>query len=233
MFRVAVLLSAASVPADGDVQRVLARASDILFQKTGERMSQSDLVAVGAGSPLSQAVVYVNAHESSPPDGVLAFSDDFVATTYGGYSQTFALPPGNVNRFPSPVVGEYRGYLAVVDFFHKYARCGYDSAGNRTRDRSGGGECRNRSGLTCINNGRYWMCPDALNDLYADPDYFTGCSAVHEFMHPFGTEGNFDHYGTAQCVARTGMSQVDAQSTALFQQNCGMCPDLYGKFRHR
>lgn len=233
LFRVVVLLSSTKVPGDGDVQRVFARANDILFQKTGERMSQLDVVTLGPGSPLTQAVDYVNAHAASPPDGILAFADDFTAITYGGYSQTFALPAGHVNRFPSPVVGAYRGYLAVVHFFHLYARCGYDSAGNRVSNRSTGGECRNRTGLTCVSNGRYWMCPDAVDDLYADADYFTGCSVVHEFMHPFGTDGNFDHYGTTQCMSRTGMSQADAQNVALFQQNCGMCPDLYGKFRHR
>jgi hypothetical protein len=233
LFQVAVLLSASRVPAPQDVTRVFARATDILLQKTGERMTQTDLASVGPGSALSQATAYVNAHASSPPDGVLALSDDPTSTTYGGYSQTFNLPPPNQNRFPSPSFGDGKAYLAVVDFFHMYARCGYDASGNRISDRSSGGECRNQSGLTCVNNGRYWTCPDALTDLYADADSFTGCSLVHEFMHPFGMEGNYDHYGTAQCTARTGMSQADAQDLRLFQQSCGICPDLYQKFRHR
>lgn len=233
LFRVATLLSASRVPTTGDVQRVFDRANDILFQKTTERMVQTDLVSVGPGSPLSHATAYASAHSSAPPDGVLVFSDDSTATAFGGYSQTFTLPAPNVNRFPSPVVGESRGYVAVVHFFHRYARCGYDAAGNRIGETSSGGECRNRSGLVCVDNGRYWMCPDALNDLYADPDHFTACSVVHEFMHPFGSEGNFDHYGTQQCSARTGMSFADATDLRLFQQSCGMCPDLYGRFRHR
>jgi hypothetical protein len=232
-FRVAVLLTAARVPSSDDVRRVFARADEILFLKTGERMTQVDLSNVGAGSPLALTTVYIDAHAAAPPDGVLAFSDDRTATSFGGYSQTFSLPTPNVNGFPSPVAGENRGYLAVVHFFHMYARCGYDDAGNRISDRSANGECRNRSGLVCVNNGRYWTCPDSLNDLYSDPDYFTGCSVVHEFMHPFGREGNFDHYGTAQCTTRIGMSQADAQNLTLFQQSCGMCPDLYPQFKHR
>ena len=231
-FRVALLISAGRAPATADIQRMFVRATDLLFQKTGARMTQTDLTNVGSGLALSQAVSYVEAHATAPPDGVVAFSDDATATTLGGYSQTFSLPSPNVNRYPSPVVGANRGYLAVVDFFHKYARCGYDDAGNRIGTTSANGECRNRSGLVCVNNGRYWMCPDATNDLYADPDYFIGCTVVHEFMHPFGNEGNFDHYGTAQCTSRTGMSQADAQNLNLFQQSCGMCPDLYPKF-HR
>ena len=232
-FRVAVLLSASRAPSPGDVERVFLRANDILLQKTAERMTRTDVVNVGPGTPLSQAIEYVNANATAPPDGVLAFSDDSTASTFGGYSQTFNLPPPNENRFPSPVVGSNRGYLAVVHFFHMYARCGYDNAGNRIGDTSSGGECRNRNGLTCVYNGRYWTCPDTLNDLYADADYFTACTVVHEFMHPFGSEGNFDHYGTAQCISRTGMSQADAQNLSLAQQSCGMCPDLYQKFRHR
>jgi hypothetical protein len=230
-FRVAVLLNASRVPSSSDVSRVFARGNDILFQKTGERMTQIDLMTVGTGSSLSHAVAYANAHSTAPPDGVLTFADDATAASFGGYSQTFDLPAPNQNRYPSPAVGSTKGYLAVVHFFHMYARCGYDDAGNRIGTTSSGGECRNRSGLACVNNGRYWTCPDTLNDLYADPDYFTGCSVVHEFMHPFGTEGNFDHYGTAQCIARTGMSQADAQNLTLAQQSCGMCPDLYQKFR--
>jgi hypothetical protein len=77
------------------------------------------------------------------------------------------------------------------------------------------------------------MYPDALNDLYADPDYFTACNVVHEFMHPFGSEGNFDHYGTQQRSARTGMSQADARRLPPFHKSCGMCPDVYGRFRRR
>lgn len=232
-FRVAVLLSALRAPTADDVSRVFRLANEILLQKTGERMAQTDLVDLGPGSVSTQATAYVNARPTEPPDGILAFSDDSTATAYGGYSLLFDLPPPNENRFPSPVVGSNKGYLAVVNFFHLYARCGYDNSGNRIGETSSGGECRNRSGLTCVNNGRYWMCPDAVNDLYASSDHFTACTVVHEFLHPFGPEGAFDHYGTAQCRARTGMSPAEAQDLARFQQNCGMCPDLYDRFRSR
>jgi hypothetical protein len=77
------------------------------------------------------------------------------------------------------------------------------------------------------------MCPDSLTDLYAQPDRFIACTIVHEFMHPFGAEGNYDHYGTDQCTSRTGMSRAQAQDRRLFQENCGMCPDVYTRFRHR
>jgi len=44
-------------------------ANDILLQKTGERMKQTDLANIGPGFVLSQATAYVNAHASDPPDG--------------------------------------------------------------------------------------------------------------------------------------------------------------------
>jgi len=59
---------------------------------------------------------------------VLAFSDDDTATTYGAYSLTFNLPHRTRIVFlrQSSV---RKAYLAVVDFFHMYASCGYDGWG--------------------------------------------------------------------------------------------------------
>jgi hypothetical protein len=226
-----VLVSAGAAPSSDEIGRVMARAASILTSKTGESMIHDVPVAVGAGVPLSLARSYVNANAAQPPDGILVLSDDQMSTTFGGYSLAFTVPPPFVNPFPSPYAGSDKMYLAVVDFFHKYARCGYDDAGNRVSDRSSGGECRNRSGLLCVNAGRHWMCPDALNDLYADFDYNAACAVVHEFMHPFGNAGNLDHYGTQPCTSRTQMSPAAAIDVTLTQQSCGMCPDVFANFK--
>ena len=232
-FRVTVMISSATAPASADLDRAFARAIDIMFQKTGERMERVGFVNAGRGNATTQAAQYLTTLPTPMPDGVLALSDDATATSFGGYSTTTSLPSPFVNRFPSPVVGANRAYVAVVDFEHKYARCGYDDAGNRIGDRSAGGECRNQNGLLCVNNGRYWQCPDTLTDLYSQPDVFPACTIVHEFMHPFGREGNFDHYGTQQCTSRTGMSPADVTDRRKFQESCGMCPDVYASFRRR
>lgn len=152
---------------------------------------------------------------------------------FGGYSTTTALPAPFINRFPSPTAGSTRAYVAVVDFDHKYARCAYDTAGSRIGDRSANGECRNQSGLLCVNNGRYWQWPNTLGDLYSQPDVFPACTIVHEFLHPFGPSGDGDHWGTPTCIARTGMSQADVADLRKSQESCGMCPDVYQSFRHR
>jgi hypothetical protein len=229
-FQVAVLLNASQSPSDEDVRRVLARADDILFRKTGERMKQTDLRTVAPGDPLSRAQAYVQ-EQSTPPDGVLFFSDDATASRFGGYSVTFPLPAPHANRYPSPVKSRNSAYLAVVHYAHKYGRCGYDDAGNRIGQTSSGGECRGRDGVVCVDNGRYWICPGTESDPSAEPDYFVASTIVHEFLHPFGSDGNGDHYGTPQCMARTGMSQSDAFDRVLSQQSCGMCPDLFTRFR--
>jgi hypothetical protein len=231
-FRVAIMLTTGSRPLESDVMRVFAKANDLLLQKTGERMERVDFFDAGPGNVSSLAQAYLQRQTTSVPDGILALSDDATATSLGGYSFTLALPSPFQNRFPTPS-SSTREYVAVVDFVHKYARCGYDDAGNRVSATSFGGECRNQTGLQCVDNGKYWQCPDTLSDLYSEPDRFPACTFVHEFLHPFGTQGNNDHYGTAECTARTGMTPAQAQDRRLFQESCGMCPDLYPKFRHR
>jgi hypothetical protein len=232
-FRVAILLAETSPPAIPDVLRVFDKANELLLMRTGARMAQTDLTNVGPGVPSTLARTYLDALPGGYPDGLLALSDDATATSFGGYSLTLPMPPPYANRYPSPS-GDTRAYLAVMDFDHKFSRCGYDSTGTtRVSDRSAGGECRNQPGLVCVDNGRYWQCPDSLTDLYSQPDHFPACTIVHEFMHSFGTAGNQDHYGTAECTARTGMSSSAATNRSLFQQHCGMCPDVYLNFRPR
>jgi hypothetical protein len=36
-----------------------------------------------------------------------------------------------------------------------------------------------------------------------------------------------------ESIQRAGMSAANAANLALFQQNCGMCPDIYPLFRRR
>ena len=80
-----------------------------------------------------------------------------------------------------------------------------------------------------------WVCSTALRDLYMDRDYFTACTIVHEFLHPFGIDANenLDHYGTPACIARTGMTSQQASDRSLAQLNCGLCPDVFPRFRRR
>ena len=232
-FRVAVLVGTAHVPDPLDFARLFARANDILEQKTGERMVQTDYLTVGPGDARAAARQYLAARADAPTDGVIVLSEDAESREYGAYSVSVPQPQGIVNRFPSPVEGGGNAYVAVLDLSHQYSRCGYDGGPNRVSSSSRGGECLGRRGLRCVDNGAYWTCPGTTDDLNADHDYFMGCAIVHEFVHPFGALGDADHYGSMQCTARTGMSLEQATNTRLSQESCGMCPDLFPKFKHR
>jgi hypothetical protein len=232
-FRVAILVGDSRSPSDDLVTRAFAAAEPLLTGLTGERMTRVHTATVPPGMPLATARAFMDSGPDPQPDGVLGIFNDTTAVSFGGYSQSFAIAPPYRNRFPSPR-GSGDVYLAVVDILHKYARCGYAADGEtRIGPTSSGGECRNRSGLLCVDNGRYWQCPDSLGDLYSLGDRFAACTVVHEFMHPFGSEGNFDHYGTTQCTQRTGMSAAQATDLRRFQEHCGMCPDVYANFRRR
>jgi hypothetical protein len=231
VFRVAVLNGDSRSVSTDLVTRTFAAAESLLTGLTSERMTRVHLSTVQPGIPMAAARAFMDTRPDPQPDGVLAIFNDAQAVSFGGYSQFFVMP--DRNRFPSPrAVNEV--YLAVVDIQHKYARCGYASDGEtRIGPTSSGGECSNRNGLMCVDNGRYWQCPDTLNDLYSMPDRFAACTIVHEFMHPFGSAGNSDHYGTQQCTQRTGMTAAQATDLHRFQEHCGMCPDVYSAFRRR
>jgi hypothetical protein len=232
--RVAVMLTAATVPADHDIDRVFAKADDLLFSLTGERMTRVALFNPGRGVPLSQAQQYMSTRPDPMPDAILAFSDDETASGFGGYATSFIVSAPYQNRFLPPTgAGSERAILSAVDFSHMYARCGYNNALERVSSVSFGGECRNQTGLQCVDNGRFWQCPNSFNDLYSQPDHFTACTIVHELSHPFGPQGNLDHYGTAECVARTGMSAAERGDLRRSQEFCGLCPDVYLRVRHR
>jgi hypothetical protein len=233
-FRVAILTSTAHVPSHDDIARLFARANEILFGKTGQRMVQVELADLGTKDRAIQlAQGWIDAREDAPPDGIILFADDPEVLTYGGYTAAVLLPGGKQNHYGNAVSPANMAFVAVIDAFHLYARCGYDNKLNHVSATSVGGECRGERGLTCVDNGSYWMCPDSTRDLNADHDYFIGCDIVHEFTHQFGSLGDNDHYGTRQCTERTGMSRADANDRTLFQQSCGICPDLFAQFKPR
>lgn len=232
-FRATVLISAKKAPDDADVRKLLVRADEILFDKTGARLSVDRVTRIGAGQSLDLAQEYMEASSAPAVDGVIVFGDDEEVLRYGGYNAIFAMPRGGENRYPTSAIPTDVIYVAMIDAFHRYAVCGYDGAGQHVSATSRGGECRGQRGLTCVDNGNYWMCPDSTADLFADRDTFLGCAIVHELVHPFGDIGDNDHYGTPECTARTRMTRAEAGDRKRFQQNCGMCPDLFAKFKAR
>jgi len=230
-FRVAILNATTTPKPEDDVRRIFAKADDILFERTSARMRIIDMRDVGPGTAANLARAYMDSLTGEQPDGILFWSEEATAVSAGGFSQTLIRPAPYSNRYP-PTGGANRVFLSSVHYEHKYGRCGYDTTGaNRIGTVSGNGECRNRSGLTCVNNGVFWECPDVRADWYAQPDVFIATVIVHEFMHLVGFAGNDDHYGTETCKTRVGMSAGTAGDTTQFQWHCGQCPDLFQRFR--
>ncbi len=220
-----------------DVVRVFDLAAMHLADKTGEWLRLTDVVyGIARGSNIQVMVNgYLAAHPSNPPDGVLVFTNESQAHTYGGYSFAFKPSIAYQNEYKSPrsEVGADKIYVAVVEFDHIYARCGYNDAGNHVSSVSIDGECRNQPGTKCVQSGGSWVCATTLNDLYANHDYFVATAIIHEFLHPFGIDANevFDHYGTPNCTKRTGMTAQQADDMFLFQSSAGLCPDVFARFR--
>lgn len=230
-FRVAILNASSSSKPVGDVTRVFAVANDLLFERTGSRMRLIDMRDAVGDTPSRIATIYMESSPPEQPDGVIIWSEDATAVSFGGYSQTLVRPAPYANRVPA-TNGANRLFVSSIHYEHKYSRCGYDSTGDvRISDKSANGECRNQTGLTCVDNGKFWACPDTLNDFYAQPDVFLASTIVHEFMHPVGLAGNDDHYGTATCTARVGMSSAEASDHARTQWYMAQCPDLFLRFR--
>lgn len=231
-FRVAILNGTSYSQSSADVVRIFAKANDLLFERTGSRMRLIDMTDVGPGTPLTLAGSYMDARTGEQPDGIVVWTEDPTATSAGGFSQTLVRQGGYVNRVPA-TSGSNRVFVSAIDYQHRYGICGYDAETRKIRisDRSANGECRGVSGLTCVDNGQFWECPDVRNDFYAQPDVFIATTIVHEFLHPVGLAGNNDHYGTPTCIARVGMSSTEANDRARAQWSCGQCPDLFLRFR--
>jgi hypothetical protein len=243
VFTWAVIVDLDSEPVTyAQAQELVNQASAILMELTSFSYTMVDFVeSASPGNVSDLAATYIADHAGSLPNGIIIFSygDGDQARTYGGYAFSLTGPSGFRNTFNSPVVGNNKVYISVQHWSHRYAGCGYGSstADTPVQDTSFGGECRNRDGIACVERFGYSMCSDAVGDLYASSRTYFGSSVIiHETMHSFGYEGNFDHYGTEQCNTRMagGASgrpyDTSTWSTAEFQYYNGMCPDVYDNF---
>ncbi len=228
-------------PSAAEVDRLLALAAARLAERTGERMRVVDvawdLARDDDGSRQgTYALVerYVHRAQANPPEGIVAFTPDEDALASGGLSFMYRPRFAFVNEYPTPARrdGDAFVYVAVIDIHHWYARCGYNEKLERVSAVSVGGECRNRPGQPCVQHGGRWVCADAVRDEYMGPGVFAAAGIVHELLHPFGAEGNLDHYGTPSCYRRGAMPRdEDARALGQWARFNGLCPDLYQRFR--
>lgn len=232
VFTVSVLVDLRSEPVPREsLDTVFADASRILFEHTGITF---DLIEAVEGTPSSSVDVFARrylADAAEVPNGLVIFSygDDDRARTFGGYSFWVPGPAGFHNDFVSPVAGDAHVYVAVLHWSHRYARCGYGEAQEPVSPVSIDGECSNQPGTACVEHNGYSFCSNALGLPYAEtPTAFLSANVVHEFLHPFGANGVYDHYGTQECIQAMGWSGGGwTFSHEEAERSVGMCPNVF------
>jgi hypothetical protein len=240
VFTVAVLVDLNSEPVtQADAQIVIDEASSILYGLTGFTLEMVDFREVRNTSGMNDIVSdYLNGSPAVIPNGILLFSfgDNNNAKIFGGYSITYAVSDFH-NAFQAQYAPTGSVYVGVMDYGHRFARCGYGDSDTPVSDVSIDGECFNQPGTACAEKYGYQMCSTAVNDLYASTStYMTSSSFVHEMMHPFGPNGNMDHYHTDDCTSlmSTGISQrpynPETFDSVESESYVNMCPFLFDNF---
>jgi hypothetical protein len=235
IFTLAVLVDLTSEPVTREqAQTHVEEASEILFGLTGFKFEMIDFREISS-SGTTDAILreYLTSAPVVLPNGIILFSfgDDDRAKLYGGYAYTLPGPTGYVNHFVSPYAHENDIYVGIIHFGHRFGRCGYGDSETPISNVSIDGECRNQPGTVCVEKYGYSMCSNLVDVLYAStPTYMTSTGFVHEIMHPFGPNGNQDHYWTAECTAtmRSGIStrpyQADVFNSEESEFYTNMCP---------
>ena len=236
-FKIAVIVDAATDPVSREeVEEVLAIVAPRFLELTGFRLETIAIVEDGRGGSIERIATNHMEHKSEIPNGILIFSvgDDGRAKINRAYAQRVRGPEGFRNSFVSPIpgVGDSHVYIAVVQFNHLYAACGYAGMDTIQSPFSSGDECRGVEGETCAEWEVVQVCPVALPflegktriDMAAEP-------VVHEFMHPFGLGGPDAHYGTEACNLAMGREPdyLDEAEGILYN---GICPNVYDAFKN-
>jgi hypothetical protein len=216
------------------IDAAVSQASRILEGHTGLVFELLEVVEGRPSSTIDDFARQYVAGATAVPNGLIVFSfgDDDRARTYGGYSFWVPAPSGSHNAFVSPVAGDAHVYIAVLHWSHRYARCGYSETEDQISSVSLDGECMNQPGTACVEHNGYSFCSNALGLPYAEtPTAFLSANVVHEFLHPFGQNGVYDHYGTQECIDAMGWSAGGwAFSLDDAQRYAGMCPNVFEAF---
>jgi len=235
-FQIAVIVDTATDPvSQEEVEEVLAIVAPRFLELTGFRLETIAIVADGRGGSIERIATNYMEQASKIPNGILIFSvgDDGRAKIDRAYAQRVPGPDGFRNPFVSPIpdVGDSHVYIAVLQFNHLYAACGYAGMDTIQCPFSSGDECRGVEGETCAEWEGLQVCPVALPflegntriDMAAEP-------VVHEFMHPFGLGGPDAHYGTEACNLAMGREpDYFDEAEGIFYN--GMCPNVYDVFK--
>ena len=236
---------------DGDVKDLFKKADKLWLEaKTTIKFNIIDVKIISfKDEKISSYYEYLDKKyfkesKLNSPEYIVAFYKDGDSDMYGGYSTKYQLAESNneyCTEFPTIAFNKTSIPGGIIDYKHKFGRCGYDKSGENIISKvSAGGECKNSDGLTCVMKNGYQMCPNLVSSFYAiDPIYFTIDTIVHELLHPYGQNGNLDHYGTEVCNTALGTKKqeleaagVSAPFNDLFQEYAGICPNVWDNFKN-
>lgn len=186
----------------------------------------------GSGSSIVDLVGNYMERESDLPNGVLVFSvgDDDRAKINRAYAQQIPAPDGFRNAFVSPYLGDRYMYVAVLQFNHRYAACGYAGTDTIQSQFSSNGECGDVAGQACAEWNGMQVCPSALPFLEdRTPSDLAASPVIHEFMHAFGDKGPDNHYASEACQKALGR-QPDFYNFEESEYYNDFCPNVYDIF---
>lgn len=232
-FRVAVIVDTTTDPVSREqAEAVLAIANDKLVDLTGFGIELVGFVEDSSGPSISSLVEDYMRSADSLPNGVLVFSvgDDDRARINRAYAQQVPAPEDFSNAFVSPYLGDSYMYVAVLQFNHRYAACGYAGTDAIQRAVSSHGECRGVDGVSCVAWNGVQVCESAFEFLEGHtPIDLAAGPVIHEFMHAFGDRGAEDHYASAACKTAMGWPpyHYDLEEAEYYND---FCPDVYAVF---
>ena len=237
-FQVAVIVDTTTDPVSrAQAESVIAIANEKMIELTGFGLQMVDFIEDDRGVSMEDLVTAYM--EDRPlkdlPNGFLIFStgDEDRAKINRAYAQQVPGPEGFRNPFVSPIphLGDSHVYIAVVQFNHMFAACGYGGTDTIQSPFSIGDECGGEVGSTCAAWEGMQVCQIAMPfvegrtriDMVAEP-------VVHEFLHPFGLLGGPDnHYGSQACNLAMGWAPDHFdEEEAIF--NAMMCPNVVENF---
>jgi len=235
-FKIAVIVDAVTDPVSREeVEAVLALVTPAFNEVTGFRLETVEIVEDGEGGSIERIATSYIEQAREAPNGILIFSvgDDDRAIINRAYAQQVPGPAGFRNLFVSPIphLGDSHVYIAVVQFNHLFAACGYGGMDTIQSPVSIGDECRGEVGSACAAWEGMQVCQIALPflegrtriDMVAEP-------VVHEFLHPFGLLGGpNNHYGSEACNLAMGW-EPDHFDEAESASYAGMCPNVVENF---
>ena len=229
-FKVAVIVDTMTDPVSREqAEAVIAFSNEQWIDLTGFGLQLVDFVEDNGGGSIADLVGRYMEGARDLPNGILVFSvgDDDRAKINRAYAQHIPAPDGFKNAFVSPYLGDGYMYVAVLQFNHRYAACGYAGTDTVQSRVSSNGECRGVDGEVCAEWSGMQVCLVALPALEGQtPITMAAEPVIHEYMHSFSDKGQDDHYTSEACRMALG-DDWDGADVRYYSDFCPMVYDIF------